>query len=178
MLLSAFETERLWLRPFTMDDVEPSYEMNLDSEVSRYTGDGGIQSLETIRERIQEDVLGDYARFGYGRFAVVHKKDQRFIGFSGLKYLERYKSVDIGYRLMRDYWGKGLATEASKPFIDMGFEQLNLNRIIGLVLPENKASVKVLKKLGLQYSHLIEEEGEFADLYEIDRLRFEKQKVG
>ena len=79
------ETDRLLLRPFTEQDIEPAYRMNLDRDVSAYTGDGGVVSREEIERRITEDVLGDYQKYGYGRLAVELKAEGSFIGFAGLK---------------------------------------------------------------------------------------------
>ena len=68
------ETERLLIRPFSLDDIEPSYAMNLDIEVSKYTGDGGVVSKKEIRRRIIEDVFGDYEKHGFGRLALNLKE--------------------------------------------------------------------------------------------------------
>ncbi|MGI9516651.1 MAG: GNAT family N-acetyltransferase [Pirellulaceae bacterium] len=146
-----FETERLILRPFTMDDVEASYQMNLEADVSRYTMDGGVVSREEIARRIRDHVLADYAKHGYGRLAVIHKHSSCFIGFSGLKYLEDEKEVDLGYRLLPDYWGKGLATESCQPLIPWGFQQLGLSRIIAEAHRDNVASIRVMEKLGFRF---------------------------
>lgn len=153
------ETERLILRPHTMDDVEPAYQMNLDEEVSRFTGDGGVQSREEIHRRIKEDVLGDYAKYGFGRFAVILKSENKFIGFSGLKYLPDLDEVDLGYRLMRAYWGKGYATESAKTSLEFGFHELQLSKIIALALPENTASIRIMEKLGFTFDQMIVEDG-------------------
>lgn len=161
------ETERLILRPFQMEDIAPSYEMNLDAEVSKYTGDGGVVSKDEMHRRITEDVMGDYAKYGYGRLAVEIKGGPSFIGFCGLKYLDDLKEVDLGYRLMKAYWGKGLATEASQACVRYGFDTLKLKRMIALVLSENVASVRVLEKLGFQYEKQVEEDGLVADQYEL-----------
>ena len=149
------ETERLIIRKFTLDDTEDMDQMNLDEEVSKYTGDGGIQPIEVIRERIEKNIMGDYEKHGFGRYAVVRKSNNELLGFTGLKYLPELDEVDIGYRLIRSSWGKGFATEASKPFIQYGFNTLGLNKIIGLVMPENLASIRVLEKLGLTYEKMI-----------------------
>jgi len=151
------ETERLILRPFTMDDVAAAYEMNLDPEVSKYTHDGGVQEREEIEKRIQEDVLGDYNRNGYGRFAVVEKQDNCFIGFSGLKYLPDFAQTDLGYRFVRKYWGKGIAIEAGVASLDFGFNTLKLQEIIAIALEGNKASFRVMEKLGFTYQNSIPE---------------------
>ena len=163
------ETERLIIRPFTMDDIEPSYLMNLDPEVSRYTGDGGVVSREEMERRIVEDVMGDYAKHGYGRLAVEWKANGQFIGFSGLKYLEDMDEVDLGFRYMKAYWGMGIATEAGRPCLDLGFESLGLKRIIAMVLPENGGSIRVLEKLGFGYEKEIMEEGMLAKVYSVEK---------
>lgn len=160
-------TDRLILRPFTIDDIDAAYKMNLDEEVSRWTGDGGVVGKEEIRRRIQEDVLGDYAKYRYGRMAVVLKETEEFIGFCGLKYLEDYEEVDLGYRLMSQYWGRGYATEACQVCLDYGFGQLGLYKIIAMVLPQNKASIRVLDKLGFQFQRDIVEGEDMALLYAV-----------
>lgn len=161
------ETERLILRPFTLDDIAPSYEMNLDARVNKYTGDGGIVSMTEIERRIKENVLGDYAKHGYGRWVVELKEERKFIGFAGLKYLEDLNEVDLGYRLMYDYWGKGIATEAAIACLNYGFNQLKLNRIIAMLLPDNMGSIRVLEKVGFQYEKEFMEDGDLVKLYYI-----------
>ena len=89
------ETERLLIRPFSLDDIEASYAINLDAEVSKYTGDGGIVSKAEIERRIKEDVFVDYEKYGYGRLAVELKGENKFIGFTGLNYLDDLDEVDI-----------------------------------------------------------------------------------
>lgn len=159
------ETERLILRPFTLDDLEPSYELNLDAEVSQFTGDGGVVSKEEIRRRIVENVFGDYEKHGYGRLAIELKGKEKFIGFTGLKYVEDLKEVDLGYRLMKKYWGIGLASEAAKACVDFGFNELGLKRMIATVLPANSKSINVLKKLNFNFESEIIEDGEFVHVY-------------
>lgn len=163
------ETPRLILRPFTMDDVVPSYQINLHPEMTRYTNDGGAKSLEEMEATIRQNVLGDYKKYGFGRFAVVHKESNEFIGFSGLKYLDDFEEVDIGYRLAVPYWGQGLATESCKAVMQFGLETLGLKRIVGFILPENKASLNVLLKLGFEFEKEVEDEGEIAHQYSFSK---------
>src|SRR5205823_10738173 len=73
------------------------------------------------------------------------------IGFAGLKYLDDVNEVDLGYRFFKEHWGKGLATEASKPVVAYGFEVLRLHRIVGIADIENKASIRVLEKVGFRF---------------------------
>ena len=161
------ETERLLIRPFKMEDIEPSYIMNLDAEVSRYTGDGGIVSKEEIERRIVENVFGDYEKHGFGRLAVELKGENKFIGFTGLKYLEDMDEVDLGYRFMKEYWGKGIATESAKACVNLGFNKLGLKRLIAMVLPENIGSIRVLEKLNFEFEKEIIEDNQLAKIYSL-----------
>ena len=73
----------------------------------------------------------------------------------GLKYLEELGEVDVAYRLLPTHWGQGLATEAALASVRYGFADLGLKQIIGLVMPENIASVRVLEKAGLRYTETV-----------------------
>ena len=163
------ETDRLILRPFQLKDIEPSFEMNKDPEVVRYTGDGGSVTLEEVERRIKENVLGDYRKHGFGRFAVEYKESGQFIGFVGLKYLEDLDEVDLGYRLIQEYWGKGIATEASRASLEFGFHKLELDRIIAIALPENERSINVMKKLNFTF-----EKETFVDEYLVHQYALNK----
>src|SRR5437868_11868257 len=131
------ETERLLLREHTEDDAEAFHELNKDPEVTRYTGDGGPRTVEEMRAILRTHPIADYARHGYGRWACVLKESGELIGFAGLKYLPELGEVDVGYRLRRNCWGRGLATEAARATLAYGFDRLKLERIIGLVDPDN-----------------------------------------
>ena len=162
------ETDRLNLRAFTLDDIHAAYEMDRDPEVNRYTGEKGVQSIDDMRQRILHHVIGDYEKHGFGRFAVDEKSSGDFIGFAGLKYLPEMDEVDIGYRFVRRCWGKGIATEAGEAVMDYGWGTLGLKRIIGLVLEGNRASIRVLEKLGLQFEKMIQTDGVEAMCFAIE----------
>ena len=97
--------------------------------------------------------------------AVELKSERKFIGFTGLKFLEDMNEVDLGYRFMKEYWGRGIATESALASIKLGIEQLGLEKIIAMVLPENIASVRVLEKLNFNYEKEIIEDGLTAKVY-------------
>lgn len=139
--------------------------MNLEPEVSKYTNDGGVKSLDQIHSAIKENVLGDYEKYGLGRFAVVEKSTGKFIGFSGLKYIPEVDFVDLGYRFGKEYWGKGIATETAIASLDYGFKNLNLNTIYGWVMPDHVASIRIMTKLGFALEKRILEFGLPANQY-------------
>lgn len=153
------ETERLLLRQFVMDDAETVFGIHSDPEVLRYTGDTAPADVEEIRRMLAERPMADYERYGFGRWACVLKATGELIGGAGLKYLPELCEVDLGYRLRRDCWGQGLATEAASACLEYGFRSLRLPRIIGLVEPENRASIRVLEKTGFNLDSEVEYRG-------------------
>jgi RimJ/RimL family protein N-acetyltransferase len=164
------ETERLLLREFDEGDAASFYLLGSDPAVIRYTSDpgGGLTSIEHALEVLRYRPLADYQKYGYGRWACVLKASGEVIGFAGLKYLADSHEVDIGFRLLPAYWGQGLATEACRAVLDYGRTRLGLQRIIGLVDPENVASVRVLEKLGLTLTGQVEEQGKYFAKYVIE----------
>ena len=170
------ETQGLQLRPFELSDIIPAYEMNLDAQVSQFTGDGGVVSKEEIERRISEDVLGDYKKYGFGRLALEWKEHKKFIGFTGLKYLGDTSEVDLGYRLLREYWGRGIATEAGRACLELGFLKLELEKIIAMTLPGNLKSENVLQKLGMQFIEHRMEDDEKVKVFGIEKESYLKRE--
>jgi len=144
------ETDRLLLREFVMDDAEGFFKMVSDPDVTRYTGDGS-KTHEEAKRGLEERLFRDYRKYGYGRWATVYKPTGRVIGFAGLKYLDDVQDVDLGYRFFKEYWGNGLATEAARAILTYGVDTLQLHRIIGITDIENKASIRVLEKVGFTF---------------------------
>lgn len=145
------ETRRLLLRRFTVDDAEAYWPLVSDPDVLRYVGEPAITSLDAVRELLENRPLRDYRLYGYGRMACIDRDSGRLIGFSGLKYLDDMDETDIGYRFLPEAWGKGYATESAAAVLAVQSAQLGLRRVIGLVEPDNLASARVLKKLGLTF---------------------------
>jgi RimJ/RimL family protein N-acetyltransferase len=144
------ETDRLLLREFVLDDVEDFFRMVSDPDVTRFTGDG-CQTLEEARKRLEEGPFQDYRKYGYGRWAAVYKPTGKIIGFAGLKHLDDVGEVDLGFRFFKEHWGKGVATEASRAILAYGFDTLQRKRIIGITDLDNKASIRVLEKVGFTF---------------------------
>ncbi len=164
------ETERIEHRAFTLDDAEAFYRLDSHPEVMRFTGEPQLASLDQARQAIAD--YPDFDTVGYGRWACVLKESRKVIGFCGLKYLTELNEVDVGFRFFPDYWGQGIATETCSACIAFGFETLNLERILGLVLPENNASIRVLEKCGMTRSGEVLYDGEHAQKYEILRSAY------
>ena len=161
------ETERLLLREFVADDAENHYLLNLDDEVIRYTGDVSFQSVQHARSFLEK--YDHYKKYGFGRWAVITKRDQEFIGWCGLKYIPVKGEHDIGYRFFKKYWGKGYATESAKSCLDLGFSRFGLNKIVGRVMSANIPSIKVLEKIGLRFESDFDFDGQDGKLYSISK---------
>lgn len=161
-----FESERLAFRELSPDDAAALYRLNADPEVIRYTGDPPFSSEEEARTF----VLGydRYRKHGYGRWGVVKRQDDDFLGWCGLNNIDG--EIDLGYRFFRSAWGRGFATEAARACIEYGFGTLGLSRIIARALPENIASWKVLEKVGMRFTGFGSCKGlDGAKIYEILR---------
>lgn len=161
------ETTRLTHRATTIEDAEAFFALNSHPDVMRLTGEERLTSVEAARTAIAD--YPDFETVGYGRWACILKETGDLIGFCGLKYLPEHDAVDVGYRFLPDYWGRGLATEACRASVQFGFDILKLERIIGMVLPENEASIRVLTKTGFRANGEIVDDGLTALLYEICR---------
>lgn len=142
------ETVRLQYRAFTVDDAEAVFSLNSHPDVMRYTGEPVLSSLQAAKNAITGH--RDFDEVGYGRWGCVLKETQAVIGFCGLKFLRDLDVVDVGFRFLPEYWGRGLATEACTASLEFGFSTLHLDQIFGLVLPDNAASIRVLEKVGMR----------------------------
>jgi RimJ/RimL family protein N-acetyltransferase len=148
------ETERLRLRRFTHDDLDRLEELDSDPEVMRYITYG----LPTPRSAYETVYLPRWlelydAEPGQGYFAAELRDTNRFIGWFHLRrdrIEPRY--VELGYRLRRDAWGRGYATEGSRALVEHGFTTLGLERISARTLVGNLGSQRVMQKCGLHES--------------------------
>ncbi|TAA47530.1 GNAT family N-acetyltransferase [Corallincola spongiicola] len=159
-MTTRIETPRLIMREFTLEDVEAVFEFGTHAEVSRYTGDAGdMTTLADAEQVIRAVWLAEYQQYGYARYALVHKADNRVIGFCGLKYMPQFNAPDIGYRMLPEYWGQGLGLEAVAATLTYAKNQLGINHIVGEVVTENHASSKILMRLGFKHTEQYEKLG-------------------
>ncbi|MCZ4244632.1 GNAT family N-acetyltransferase [Pedobacter punctiformis] len=148
------ETERLILRELLPDDVNGILELDSDPEVHRYLGNTTINTTEESSNIITH-IRNQYTKNGIGRWAVIEKETGLFMGWSGLKLIttptnNHINYYDLGYRLIKKYWGKGYATESALASIDYAFKQLNVNEIYAIADVNNQASIRILEKVGLK----------------------------
>ena len=141
------KTKRFFLRELTIEDADAFYLLNNDPDVTRYTGDKAFSDPGDAAQFLKN--YDHYKKYGFGRWAVMDTISNEFTGWCGLKYTPEVDEVDIGFRFYKLHWNKGYATETAKASIDYGFRELGISKIVGNVMKENAASVKVLEKIGM-----------------------------
>ena len=174
------ETERLLIREIVASDLDVMLEMHSDPEVHRYLGNNTITSPEKMKEAMDE-LTCQYREYGLGRWAMIEKGSGDFIGWTGLEYvtheINQHKDFyDLGYRLLKRYWGQGYATESAVASVDYAFEVLQASEIYAMADIENEGSNKILKKVGLHFVETFDLEGVEHNWYRLERLQYLKQK--
>ena len=145
------ETERLRLRRFTLADADHLFALDNDPEVMRYLNGG----VPTPRHVVEEAILPgfmqmDPARPAFGFWAAELKATAEFVGWFSLRPLpENQHHAALGYRLVRAFWGRGLATEGVRALIHKGFTELGLARVVATTYEHNLASRRVMEKAGM-----------------------------
>lgn len=172
-----FKSERLGFRVWKKSDLAYYISMNSDQEVMRYfpeefrlNAKGSAKSIQSFMEH--------YHKFGYTYFAVDFIEKGEFIGFIGMKTISYdaffSPGVDIGWRLRKEYWGRGLATEGAIASRDYFFRNFEIGRLISLTPVQNQASWNVMEKMGMKklgfFNHpMIDDEDPLAEhvVYEL-----------
>jgi RimJ/RimL family protein N-acetyltransferase len=146
------ETERLLLRRFTPDDVDNLYDLDSDPEVMRYVTGGATTPREEVEHDYLPAFMSYYDRFaGYGFWAAIDKATDRFLGWFHLRPQEGDPAdrPELGYRLRREAWGMGYATEGARALIRKAFADLGAERVVATAFRENLASRRVMEKVGM-----------------------------
>ncbi len=154
------ETKRLILREFTTEDVDNLYDLDSDPEVTRFIDGGLPPDREDIRTRIVPLFLAYYQKYAaYGYWAAIEKKSGVFLGWFHFRpAYDNASDIELGYRLKRSAWGKGYATELSGALIQQGFANLGIRRVTASALLANRASTRVMEKVGMKVTHYYREE--------------------
>ena len=160
-----FVTPRLRCRRWREDDLETIHAVYADPVGARWVGDG-----EPIEWADSKRWLGvtaaNYARDGYGMFAVETRDGSKVVGFCGLVHPGGQDDAEIKYAYRRKDWGKGYASEIAPALIDYGHRTFGLDKIIATVAPENAASHRVLEKAGLVFVDVFQDDDGATALYE------------
>lgn len=175
------ETERLTLRPLSLDDLDQIAGFVADPETMRYIGTGGPRTREQALGSLTW-MIETFERQGFGHFAVERKVDGVLVGRSGLNVwnpadwsITRLDEADgpveieIAYLFGRQHWGQGFATEAATAVRDWALGELGFDRLIALIYPDNARSIGVAKNLGMEPEGEADLGGNLLTLYSLGK---------
>ncbi|MES2993263.1 MAG: GNAT family N-acetyltransferase [Pseudomonadota bacterium] len=156
-MTTTLTTSRLRLEPLEPGHLAGLNEMNADPEVMRHLAAGRPETIDETRAII-ERVRQRWAEFGYSWWAFVEHETQQLVGAGAIQNLRREGTalpdptcpLEIGWRLRRERWGRGLAVEAARAMGDFAFKTLDAPELLSVCDPANTASANVMKRLGMR----------------------------
>jgi ribosomal-protein-alanine N-acetyltransferase len=153
------ETDRLAFRRLEPGDLDSLFALYRDPEIRRYFPEGTL-TLEETNDELEWFLDGHPEHPELGLWATIHKQTNQFIGRCGLLpwTIEDRSEVEVAYLLSKAFWGRGLATEAGRGIASHGFGDLGLSRLICLIDPANRPSIRVAEKIGMSFEKQLEDE--------------------
>ena len=158
------ETERIKIASFDINDTDLLFQLTSNAEVMKFFPKT-LNHQETTEMLC--NILEQYNKYGHSFWKLLLKTDGQFIGIAGLLHqdINGQEETEIGYRIIREHWNKGYATEAAQACREYAQNILGKKRLISLILPENIASIRVAQKLGAQKEKSVLFKGEEHDVY-------------
>jgi RimJ/RimL family protein N-acetyltransferase len=159
----SLETDRLFLRIFRSDDWKYIHQYFSDEECMKYT----LGRLLTEGEswRTMSSLTGHWILRNYGPYALEYKSDSHVIGYAGLYYPNDWPEPEIAWGLLREYWGKGFASEAVRAIKKMKSQYLPDLSLISMIHPENINSIQLAKALGASFEREHDFRGSVMNIY-------------
>ncbi|SCZ67919.1 GNAT family N-acetyltransferase [Thiohalomonas denitrificans] len=163
------ETERMLIRPLSLDDVPALTGILSDPEVMKHSVRGVCDEAAT--RKFVKWCLACYESHGVGPWALIDKESSAFIGFCGVgpERVGDAEEVNLGYRLARGYWGRGLATESTRAVLAHAFGIKEFESVVVIVEPEHVASLRVAEKAGFCGFREVTFHGKPVRLYRLTR---------
>jgi RimJ/RimL family protein N-acetyltransferase len=148
------ETERLWLERWERRHAAGLAVVNGDAQVMEFLN-GGSPLTRVASGVVSDRVLEHWRTYGFGLWAAVEKETGEMVGFAGLChplwFPDYARTVEVGWRLRRDAWGRGYATESGREALRVAFEERGLDEILAFIHPENHRSAAVAERLGMTW---------------------------
>jgi RimJ/RimL family protein N-acetyltransferase len=172
--MQTIESERILLRPFTLEDGEFILELLNTEGWIRYIGDRNVKTIEQAKSYLLNGPLKSYETNGFGLSLAELKTDQTPLGMCGLLKRNYLDHADIGFAFLPGHTGKGYAYEIVKEIVGDGLQRLRMEKILAITVPENSSSIKLLKKLGFGYekNFISPDTGEDLCLYSTRQTNF------
>ena len=170
------ETERLLMRRFTTGDLDKLIELRSDEEVIKYIGRRTLQNPEALAKRLQF-YTDCYQKYGFGMSAIIWKETGEMFGWSGLQPLDGTDEIEVGYGMIKEFWGKGIGFECAKAWLEFGFKEKNLERIVAVASPENVGSWRIMEKCGMKREKIEKHYNMECVFYGISKEEFMKNNL-
>jgi len=151
------ETKRCRLREMLPSDAPYVYELNLHPDIFKFTTDPPFKNIEATKDFIKK--YAAYYKMGIGRWTIELKEGNKYLGWCGLKYIPKENEVDIGYRLLPQYWGNGYAVETANACCHFGMQELGIKRIVARIHKQNFRSIRVAEKMKMIYEKDLDYDG-------------------
>ncbi len=149
-IIPTLSTERLLLRAFKKDDLDPFASMVSDIEVMQRATYDGTTMTRTQAWNWLCFMLGHWHMRGFGIWGIEESSSGELIGRIGLQFLDSFDDVELVWMLAASAWGKGFASEGARAVIDFGLNRLALPRIAAVIRRENKSSIRLAERLGME----------------------------
>lgn len=159
-----YETERLIIRPMSLDDAEFIFDLYNRPKFIQFIGDRHIKTVADAEDYIRNKFLPQIERLGYGNYLILTKEGNHKIGGVGIFEREGLEIVDIGFSLLDEYEGRGYAYEAALKVKSIGMDDFGLKKISAITSKNNFSSQKLIEKLGLKFQKYVTLPGENEEL--------------
>ena len=162
---TVIETARLFISEFSETDTDFILRLLNSPGWIQFIGDRGIKTEEDARNYLLNAPIASYAKNGFGLWRIDEKSSGLPVGMCGLIKRDTLDDIDIGFALLPEFSGKGYALESASACMDFAKDQLQLKRIVAIVLPSNQRSVRLLEKLGMKFEKPFEQGREVLHLF-------------
>lgn len=149
-------TDRLIIRELTLNDAAFILALFNTPAYLKFIGDKNVYSIEEAKAHLKNERINSYKANGFGLWLVETKESNIPIGTCGLIKRDAFEDIDIGFAFLPTYTGKGYGFEAANATLNYAYKTLNLSKVIAYANESNKASIALLKKLGLAFEKQME----------------------
>lgn len=164
------ETGRLIIREFEEDDILSLYKIESDPRLIEYIPWSKLCSLSDCRKQIKK-YIQDYQKYMLNTWAVVIKETDEVIGITQLIYSNKIKGVELGTKILPEYWSQGYASELSKAIVDYGLNTLDIDEITAITDINNAGAIKSLLNMGMSLKKYGYYKGAESAFYSIRRKK-------
>jgi [ribosomal protein S5]-alanine N-acetyltransferase len=166
------ETERLLMRQILPEDAQNIFDLDNNPNVMKYLGGKTVTNINAIHDKINR-IRIEYDNYKIGRFAIILKETNEFIGWSGIQFVtveenNHINYYDLGYRLNENFWGKGYGYESALPWVDYAKNVMKIETLTAGAHIENIGSNKILQKLGMTFINEYDWEGNPWNWYDLN----------